>query len=221
MSYPHPVPARRPTTVRLAMAALLLMAVVAVGYAVAGLLVVGGTADRFRTAATGTAASADQVGGTVALLQTTAVVSAVVSLLVGVLLAGLALGLGSGRAGARVAVWVVCGLGVLGGCCGLALLVGQRSVPVQPSADDPASTELLGLIADAYPGWWIPLGGGLSVGQTLGYLVVAALLALPAANAWFHRRPAPVAHPGFPTRPVPHPQQPQPIMPPPPVEDRQ
>ncbi|WP_371686220.1 hypothetical protein, partial [Micromonospora sp. 15K316] len=181
------------------MAVLLVMAVVAVGYAVAALLVVGGTVDRFRAAATGTSASADQVGGTVALLHTSAVVSAVVSLLVGVLLAGLAFGLGSGRAGARAAVWVVCGLGVLGGCCGLALLIGQRSVPLRPSADDPASTELFGLIADAYPAWWIPLGGGLSIGQTLGYLVVAALLALPAARAWFHRRPVPATHPGFPT----------------------
>lgn len=208
MSYPYPVPTRRPAAVTLAMAALLLMAVVALAYAVAGLLVIGGTVDRFRSAASG--APADQVDGTVALLHASAVVSAVVSLLAGVLLAGLAVGVGGGRAGARVTVWVVSGLGALGGCGGLALFVGQRSVPLRLGAQDQTNGELFGLIADAYPSWWIPLGGGLSIGQTLGYLVVAALLALPAANAWFRRRATPAARPG----PPPAPYQPAPILPP-------
>ncbi|MEU4677352.1 hypothetical protein [Micromonospora sp. NPDC023737] len=190
------------------MAALLLMAVVALAYAVAGLLVIGGTVDRFRSAASG--APADQIDGTVALLHASAVVSAVVSLLAGVLLAGLAVGVAGGRAGARVTVWVVSGIGALCGCCGLALFVGQRSVPLQLDAQDQTNADLFGLIADAYPSWWIPLGEGLSVGQTLGYLVVAVLLALPAANAWFRRRSAPAAPPG----PPPAPHQPASILPP-------
>ncbi|MET7747249.1 hypothetical protein [Micromonospora sp. NPDC005367] len=190
------------------MAALLLMAVVALAYAVAGLLVLNGTVDRFRSAASG--ASADQVDGTVALLHACAVVSAVVSLLAGLLLAGLAIGVGGGRAGARVTVWAVSGIGAICGCGGLALVVGQRSVPLQLGAQDQADAELFGLIADAYPSWWIPLGGGLSIGQTLGYLVVAVLLALPAANAWFRPRSAPAAPPGSP--PAPH--LPVPILPP-------
>ncbi|MGK5737560.1 hypothetical protein [Micromonospora sp. URMC 103] len=203
MSYPQQAPARRPGVVALATAVLLLMAVVAFAYAVAGLLVLGGTVDRFRSAATGAAATAEQVDGVVALLRASAVLSAVLSVLAALLLAGLAIGLGSGRPGARVATWVVCGLGLLCGCCALALLVGQRAAPLQLGDGDRATGELLGLVGDAYPSWWIPLNGGLSVGQALGYLVVATLLALPAANAWFRRRPsAPAAPPAFP--PAPH-----------------
>ncbi|MFD0785429.1 hypothetical protein ACFQZ8_16090 [Micromonospora azadirachtae] len=189
------------------MAVLLLMAVVALAYGVAGLLVIGGTVDRFRAAAGG--ASADQVDGTVALLRASAGVSAVASLLAAVVLAGLAIGVGGGRPGARVTVWAVSGIGAICGCCGLAFFVGQRSVPLQLGTRDQPNTELFGLIADAYPPWWIPLGGGLSIGQTLGYLVVAVLLALPAANAWFRRRSAPAAPPG----PPPAPHQPVPILP--------
>ncbi|MFI6261436.1 hypothetical protein [Micromonospora sp. NPDC051006] len=209
MSYPHQAPARRPPVVALATAVLLLMALVALAYAVAGLLVLGGTVDRFRSAATGTSATAGDIDEIVTLLRTSGVVAAVLSLLAGVLLAGLALGLGSGRAGARVATWVVSGLGLLGGCCGLAVLVGQRAAPLRLGADERSTAELLNLVGDAYPPWWIPLNAGLSVGQTLGYLVVAALLALPAANAWFRRRPA--APSGF--APAPHPAPPAPTTP--------
>ncbi|MEV1331799.1 hypothetical protein AB0J20_19750 [Micromonospora costi] len=200
MSYPHQAPARRPGVVALATAVLLLMAVVAFAYAVTGLLVLGGTIDRFRAAAAGTTATADQVDGVVALLRASGVLSAVLGVLAALLLAGLAIGLGTGRPGARVATWVICGLGLLCGCCGLALLVGQRAAPLQLGEGEQATEALLALVADAYPTWWIPLNGGLSVGQALGYLVVATLLVLPAANVWFRRRP--VAPAGF--APSPH-----------------
>lgn len=182
MSYPQPVPARRPATVTLATTVLLLMAVLALAYVVVGLLVVGGTVDRFRSAASGSSATTDDIDGVVALLRTSAVLAAVINVLAAVLLAVLALGVAGGRPGARVATWVVCGLGLLCGCCGLTVLVVQRSTPLRLGADDHATAELLNLVGDAYPPWWIPLSAGLSVGQALGYLVVAVLLALPAAN---------------------------------------
>ncbi|WBB65632.1 hypothetical protein [Micromonospora sp. WMMD812] len=211
MSYPA-LPARRPTAVALATAVLLLMAVGAFAYAVTGLVVLAGTVDRFRADATGTSAGAGEIDAMVALVRASGVVSAVLSVLAGVLLAGLAVGLGSGRSGARVATWVVCGLGLLCGCCGLAVLVGQRAAPLRLGADERATAELLGLLGGAYPSWWIPLNAGLSVGQALGYLVVAVLLALPAANAWFRRRPsAPVAPTGYP--PAPHQPPPAPTTP--------
>ncbi|MER5332482.1 hypothetical protein [Micromonospora sp. NPDC002717] len=212
MSYPDRAPARRPVVVTLAVAALVLMAVAALAYAVAGAATLGGTVDRFRDAAGGTSAGPEQVDRIVTLLRVSTVLTVVVSLLAGLLLAGLALGLRAGRSGARTATWVVCGLGLILGCCALAVLVGQRAAPLRLGEDDRATGELLGLVDDAHPSWWIPLGAGLSVGQVLGYLVVATLLALPAANAWFRRRPAPQAPQQPPTQPAPpaDPQQPAP-----------
>jgi hypothetical protein len=132
-------------------------------------------------------------------------------------LAGLALGLLVGRNGVRVATWVVSGLGLLAGCCSVAVLIGERAAPLQLGSGEQAVAELLGLIGDAYPSWWIPLNAGLSVAQGLGYLVVATLLALPAANAWFgrHRSTAPTvpsATPAFPH--APHQPPPAPPYPP-------
>ncbi|MCM0678033.1 hypothetical protein NCC78_25640 [Micromonospora phytophila] len=197
MSYPDQAPARRPAAVTLATAVLALMAVASLAYAAAGPLTLGGTVAELRAAAGGTSARPDDIDGVVTLLRVSTVLSAVLGLLGGLLLAGLALGLRAGRSGARVATWVVSGLGLLFGCCGLAVLLGQRATPLRLGADDRGTAELLGLVGDAYPSWWIPLNAGLSVGQVLGYLVVAMLLALPAANAWFRRRP-----PGTP--PAPH-----------------
>ncbi|MEU6072397.1 hypothetical protein [Micromonospora sp. NPDC047074] len=213
MSYPDRAPARPPAVVTVAVAVLALMAVGALAYAAAGVAMRGGTLDRFRAAATGTSAGPDQIDQVAALVGVSIVLTSVVSLLAGLLLAGLALGLRAGRDGARTATWVISALGLLVGCCGLALLVGQRAVPLEPNENDRATAELYGLFADAYPSWWIPLGTGLSVGQVLGYLVVALLLALPAASAWFRRRPAPPGPIQPPAAPAPPPVQP-PYQPP-------
>jgi hypothetical protein len=199
VSYPVQAPVRRPAVVGLAAAVLALMAVGALAYATAGLLALDGTVERFRSAAGGTGVGAGEIDGLVTLLRLSTVLSAVLTVLVGLLLVGLAVGLFAGRPGVRVATWVVCGLGLLCGCCGLAVLVGQRVAPLRLGAGEQPTAELLAVLGDAYPAWWIPLNAALSVGQALGYLVVAALLALPAANTWFgRRRPAPVA-----VRPVP------------------
>ncbi|MFC8847111.1 MULTISPECIES: hypothetical protein [unclassified Micromonospora] len=203
MSYPDQVPVRRPAAVGLAAAVLVLMAAGAAVSAVAALLVLGGTVDRFRSAAAGTSAGAAEIDDVVLLLRGATIASAAVTVLVGVVLVGLAGGLLAGRPWARVAAWVVCGLGALFGCCGVAALVGQRAVPLRLSAGDGSAAELLGLVGDAYPGFWIPANAALSVGQALGYLVVAALLLSPSAGAWFRRRrpaPAPTATPYHPPR---------------------
>ncbi|MFI2662202.1 hypothetical protein [Micromonospora carbonacea] len=194
MSYPDQAPARRPAAVGLAATVLVLMAAGAVASAVAALLVLGGTVERFRSAAAGTSAAATQVDDVVLLLRGATVASAVVTVLVGVVLVGLAAGLRAGRPGARVATWAVCGLGALFGCCAVTALVGQRAVPLRLSADGRSAAELLGLVGDAYPGFWLAVNAALSVGQALGYLGVAALLVSPSASAWFRRRhPAPPA----------------------------
>ncbi|MFG1916105.1 hypothetical protein [Micromonospora sp. NPDC048898] len=215
MSYPESAPARRPAVVLIAASVLWVMAVASLAYAVVDLLVLGGTVDAFRSAARDTAASPEQIDDVVTLLRASSVLSAVLAALSVPVLAGLALGLVAARNGARVATWVISGLGVLGGCCSVAVLIGERAAPLQLGADDQALAELLGLVGDAYPSWWIPLNAGLSVGQVLGYLVVAVLLALPAANAWFgHRRSTaptpPSAPPAFTSAPPAPPAPPYP-----------
>ncbi|MEV6691178.1 hypothetical protein AB0M35_06880 [Micromonospora sp. NPDC051196] len=213
MSYPEQAPDRRPTVVRLAVAVLSVMALGALGYALAGLATVGGTVSRFRAAAADTSADGGQIDVMTTLLRTSVVLSAVVSVFAGLLLAGLALGVAAGRTGARVASWVVAGFGVLFGCCGIVALFIQRITPLD-FGDDQVAAELVDLTGNAYPSWWIPLTATLSVAQVLGYLVVAVLLALPAAGAWFRRRRstvAPMPHPpgGFPPS-APPPYQPYP-----------
>ncbi|MFU8850884.1 hypothetical protein ACNAW0_07850 [Micromonospora sp. SL1-18] len=201
MSYPVQAPPRRPGPVASAAAVLLLMVVGAVAYAVASLLVTGGTVDRFRAAAAGTGASGGEIDTVASLVRASTVLSAVISVLIALVLVGLAVGLLSGRPGARVFTWVVSGLGLFFGCCGLAVLIGQRAVPLRLGSGEQVTADLLALVGDAYPAWWIPLNAAVSVAQLLGYLLVAVLLVLPAAGAFF-RRPMPSGPTAGPTPPA-------------------
>ncbi|NGM12817.1 hypothetical protein [Verrucosispora sioxanthis] len=215
MSYPEQAPARRPAVVVLAAVTLVVMALGALAFAATGLATVSGTVERFRATAE-TDADPAQVDAVVALVRASVVVSAVLSILAGLLLVGLALGLAARLPAARVVTWVVAGLGMCCGCGGLATLIVQRATPLD-LGDDRATAELLALVPDAHPSWWIPLTATLSIAQVLGYLVVAVLLALPAANAWFRRRPAPqqpAAPHQPPTPPFSHPPAPHPYQPP-------
>ncbi len=108
---------------------------------------------------------------------------------------------------------MVAGLGLLLGCCGIVALVVQRAAPLD-FGDDRAAAELVSLIADAHPSWWIPLTATLSVAQVLGYLVVAALLATPSANVWFRRSPAPPSGHQPPAPPAHPPSVQHPLAPP-------
>ncbi|MBM0276447.1 hypothetical protein [Micromonospora tarensis] len=204
MSYPEPAPPRRPAVVLSAATVLLVMAVGALAYTVVDLVVLGGTVDAFRSAARDTSASPQEIDDVVNLLRASAVLSALLAALSAPVLAGLALGLLTGRNGVRVATWVVSGLGLLAGCCSVAVVVGERAAPLRLGSDERSLAELLGLIGDAYPSWWIPLNAGLSVAQGLGYLVVATLLALPAANIWFGRHRSTVPPAPTPFTPAPH-----------------
>ncbi|MEU4565981.1 hypothetical protein [Micromonospora sp. NPDC023956] len=187
-------PPRRPPVVGFAAGLLLTMAAAGVAYAVAGLLALDGTVARFRSA-TADAPDRGAVDGVVTLVRTTTVLTAVLAVAVGAMLVALALGLFAGRSGTRTATWVVCGLGLLAGCGAFVLVVGQRLTPLRLDADERTVAMLLNALTDAYPHGWIPLNVGLSIGQVLGYLVVAVLLALPSVNAYHRRRPA--------SRPVP------------------
>ncbi|HEX2771455.1 MAG TPA: hypothetical protein VHN18_03370 [Micromonosporaceae bacterium] len=219
-SQPQPTaPARRPAAVTAAAALLAAMAAAGLANAIVGLLSLQGITDRFRSAADATDANRSDVEGLVATLRIGLAVGLIISLVVAVLLVALAVGILRGSAGARIGTWVVCGLGALCGICGLALLAGQRLVSLQTDSTD---ADALRALTDAYPGWWLGLNGALSAGQTIGYLLVALLLAVPSASRFFrHRRPAPEplrpVAPAAPYRPSPPdpPAQP-PASPPPP-----
>jgi hypothetical protein len=190
--------------VTLAAVLLAVMAVVGLGYAVVTLVVTPGVVSRFRTAAAGTDPTA--ADGYVATLWVGAGIATVLGIILFALYAALALGLRGGSPAARVATWVVCGLGLLAGCGSAIAVAAQRN-------GSDGSDELLVMLGAAYPGGWIGLNLALSVAQMLGYVVVAVLLAV-SPRAYFRRDRAsapPVAWPQ-PTYPYAAP----PVAPPPP-----
>lgn len=208
--------ARRPAAVTVAASLMILMAAVGLANVIIGLASMNGIVDRFRIAAARTDATRSDIDGMVALLRGSLILAAVAGIIVAALLTMLAVGNLRGSNGARIATWIVSGLGLLCGCCGLAVVVGQRAVTLTPSGDAQVTEDLFRALNDAYPTWWVGLSGGLSAAQAVGYLVIALLLATPAANAFF-RRPAPAQWPrsAGPARPGIPPSAPPPPTPPP------
>lgn len=190
-------PARRPVSVVLASVILIGMGLTGLAYGIASLIGMAAVVDRFRSAAAGSGADRSDIDALVALIRGGAILAAVVGVFAAILLISLAVGNLRGVNGARIATWAVSALGVLCGCCGLLLVVVQRGVGLSV-ADDATARELLTALGEAYPTWWIVLGGLLSGGQAFGYLVVSALLALPGANAYYRMSPSPVPSPPSP-----------------------
>lgn len=195
MSYPSafvpgPVASpRRPAVVTLAAAVMVVMGIVGLVNALAGLATMQGIVERFRIAAQRTGASPSDIDAISAFAWATVIVAALVGVVLAVLLIVLAVGNLRGSNGARIATWIVCGLGLICGCCGLVVAIGQSAVPVSAAAGDRVTQDLLRALTAEYPSWWVWLNAGLSAAQALGYLVVALLLALPAASAFFRRTP--------------------------------
>lgn len=217
MSYPGEpapdpmTPAPRPAVVTLAAAVMVVMGIVGLVNALAGLATMQGIVERFRIAAQRTDASPSDIDAISAFGWMTVIVAAVVGVVLAVLLTVLAVGNLRGSNGARIATWIVCGLGLICGCCGLVVAIGQSAVPVSTAAGDRVTQDLLRALTEEYPPWWVWLNAGLSAAQALGYLVVALLLALPAANAFFRRTPAQRQQPIPPTPELP-PMPPTPPM---------
>lgn len=218
---PPAAPTRRPAAVTAAAAVLAAMAAAGLANAVVGLLNLQGITDRLRTAADATDADGSNVEGLVAALRIGLAVGLIIALVVAVLLVVLAVGLVRASVGARIATWVVCGLGAFCGVCGLAVVVGQRLVPLNADSSD---ADALRALTDAYPGWWLGLNSALAAAQTIGYLLVALLLVLPAANRYFGQRPRAPESVRPPAPAEPHPPNPaspppaSPSSPPPPTQ---
>ncbi|MEV4623364.1 hypothetical protein AB0J74_32225 [Asanoa sp. NPDC049573] len=191
MSYPAPplahqpvsIPRRPPGAVVGAAAVLFLMAFGSVAYGATGLALMPGIVDRFQAATTAAGIATDDIDSATQLLRGVPIAAAFVGVVAAVLLVVLAIGTLRGNGAVRIAAWVVCGVGLVGG--GLAAVFGfaQR---LGSWSDD----AVVGALTAAHPGWWLWTSAVLSVLQALGYVVVALLLASPAANAYFRRTPS-------------------------------
>ncbi|GAA3344054.1 hypothetical protein GCM10020358_45710 [Amorphoplanes nipponensis] len=173
---------RRPAAVTSAAVLLILMALVGLGYAIATVAVAPGTVDRFRAAAGG--ANSVDVDGFVTVIWIGAALAAVLAVILFALYVVLALGLRRGSNAARIATWVVAGLGLLAGCASTVTVAVQRS-------GDPVEGSLSAALSDAYPGGWIPVNIGLAVAQMVGYVLVGVLL-LASPGTFFGRAPKPL-----------------------------
>jgi len=170
---------RRPVAVTLAAVVLALMAVVGLAYAIAAIATAPGTVDRFRSAAAGAAGT--DVDGYVDVIWIGAAIGTVLAVILVALYFVLALGLRRGSNPARIATWVVCGLGLLAGCGSTVTVLVQRSGPGDPQS-------LGAALSGSYPHSWIGLNLSLAIAQMIGYVVVALLL-LAGRGAWFGRGP--------------------------------
>lgn len=190
---------RRPVSVMVASILLMVMAVAGLAYAIAAVAIVPGTIDRFRAAA-GASTGADFDG----LVDVVWILAALGAVLAVILFAGcvvLALGLLRGSNSARIATWVIAGLGLLAGCTSTVVMAAQFG-------EDAAQGTLDAALADSYPGSWIGLNVALSVAQMAGYVVVGLLL-LAAPGEYFGRAPKPLPPDPFAARtPAGHPSVP-------------
>ncbi|HET6213809.1 MAG TPA: hypothetical protein VFE14_13175 [Micromonosporaceae bacterium] len=199
MAGPEPR-AGRPASVGLAAVIMMMIAALGVISAIVTLATISRTTDRFQQLARErTDASSTEIDSVVTAIRVISVTTAIFLVLLALVLIALAIGDLRGSNIARILTWVICGLGLLCGCCGIFSALGSTRTTSLGTGDTDAETarELGHALSDAYPGWWMATSGGLSGLQLLGYIAVAVLLALPAANAFF-RKPAP-----------PVPQQPQ------------
>lgn len=191
-------PGRRPIIVAVAAAVLFILGLLGLLNAVLSLVSLGTTTDRFHELARRVAnATPSDVDNQINQLRVQTVIGAVIGAIIAVLLMALAFWLMKGSNTARIVTWVLCGIGALCACCGGVSLFALSSISrVQVSGDQETEkqVDLAKALADSVPGWQKALGGTVSVLQLLGYLAVAILLALPAANAFF-RKATPVWQP--------------------------
>jgi hypothetical protein len=198
-SYATPAeqPARKAPAV-VVTAAIILVALGAIGLinAIVSLVSLESTVDRFRVLAGEVGVSARRIDDQVTQLRLQTILGAVIGLVIALALLALAYFLLKASNAARITTWVLCGIGALCACCGgagLIFLENLDRVSVEGNRQAQEQVDLARAMADAIPGWQVGLGGTFVVLELLGYLAVAILLAMPAANAFFRK----VAVPGW------------------------
>lgn len=185
---PRALSAARPMVVTVAAALLALLALLNLVNALLHLAAIGSVLNRFRVRAVLAGVQPADLVNAENSLKIGLVTGAAVLVLAAIVLLVLAWGVWQGNRVARILTWIVCGLGVLLACCGIsgAVSLGTGNVTVQ-GGGDPSATRAYQALVDSFPGWWATLSGLSSVGQVLGYIATAVLLALPAASAFFSR----------------------------------
>jgi hypothetical protein len=199
-SQPVAVPRKRPGVVTAAAYLMILVAVLIVVSTVVNLSLLGTTIDAMKKAYAGVP-NFDQVGS---FTRGIAIAGSVFYVLVAVGYVVLALFNLRGANPARIVTWVLAGVGVLCFGCGLAQQTtgglsnmgggNTNGVDVKAAAQQ---------VADALPSWAAPLLTTIAVVNLLAVIVVIILLALPAANEFFRKRPEDVVDPAFPQYPYP------------------
>lgn len=201
---PAPAPGRRPTIVAIAATLMMIIGGLGLVHSLVTLVTTGQVVDRFRDRAAETDASDSDIDTFVNVLRGFSIGGAIIAILLSLLFIGLALGVLRGSNVSRILTWVMCGIGILCSCCGAFSLFGQvgNSSFGSGNTDDRTTEELSRAMQDAYPGWWAPIYGSLSVLELLGYIAIAVLLALPVANAFFRKPAVPPVPPWQPPPPA-------------------
>lgn len=207
-TYGEPIPAavtsprKPPAVVTTAAIIVFVIGVLGVINALLGLVTLGSTIDRFRTLARAAGIAPHRINEQVSQLRVQTVITGVIALLLGLLLIALAYFLLKGRNAARITTWVLCGLGAVCSCCGgvgLIFLANLDNITVEGDRETQEQVEIARALSDSLPGWHVGTSGAISVLQLLGYLTVAILLALPAANAFFRKAAPQWQPPPYPT----------------------
>src|SRR3954468_16563355 len=123
-------PPGRPRAAAVAAVLLALMGLGGLAYAIATLAVTPGVVDRFR----GAVAAGSGADGLVTVLWAAAALGSVLAVILFALSVALALGLRRGSNGSRIAVWVLSGLGIVGGLISLLAVVVQQSGEAAPGS---------------------------------------------------------------------------------------
>jgi hypothetical protein len=190
---------KAPAVVTAASAILFVLGVLGLISAILSLAGLGTTTDRFRLLAVRvTNATPGDINNQVNQLRVQTIIGAVIGGLIAILLIFLAIWLVKGSNMARIVTWVVCCIGALCACCSgtsLFALSGLSRIEVSGDQQAEKQVDLAKALADSVPGWQKGVVGTVAVLQLLGYLAVAILLALPAANAFFRKVTAPVWQP--------------------------
>ncbi|MFY1674211.1 hypothetical protein ACN27G_30405 [Plantactinospora sp. WMMB334] len=119
------------------------------------------------------------------------VFSAVLQLLIAIGLVVLGLLNAQGRNGARIATWVVAGLGVC--CSGLGVggsAFSGMGAGTGSAGDVPDAAEVQRRLEAELPSWSEPVSMICSVIALLALIAAIILLALPASNEFFRKQPA-------------------------------
>jgi hypothetical protein len=190
---------KAPAVVTAASAILFVLGVLGLISAILSLAGLGTTTDRFRVLAHRvTNATPGDINNQVNQMRVQTIIGAVIGGLIAILLIFLAIWLVKGSNTARIVTWVVCGIGALCACCSgtsLFALSGLSRIEVSGDQQAEKQVDLAKALADSVPGWQKGVVGTVAVLQLLGYLAVAILLALPAANAFFRKVTAPAWQP--------------------------